>query len=212
MGVGARVAAARRKLRRGAWVVRRFLAQPAVPVRSDGRLLVHLGCGEIDAPGWVNVDVQRLPHVHHVSDVRRLPMFATGSIDLLYACHVLEHVSFRETRETLAEWHRVLKPGGTLRLSVPDFDLLVDLYVSQGREAEKIARPLLGGQRESHNFHQAIFTERSLGRGLLEVGFRRVERWEAATAPDYGLDDWASRTFEFEGREYPISLNLEAVK
>ncbi len=212
MGVGARVAAGRRKLRRAARVTRRLVFPPAVPVRSDGRLLVHLGCGEIDAPGWVNVDVQRLPHVHHVTDVRRLPMFATGTVDLLYACHVLEHVSFRETRETLAEWRRVLKPGCTLRLSVPDFDLLVDHYLSEGREAEKIARPLLGGQRESHDFHRAIFTERSLGSDLRDVGFRGVRRWDPANAPDYGFDDWASRTFELEGRQYPISLNLEAVK
>ncbi len=203
---------AAREVGRRLRVARRGLVAPKPPVRDDGRVLIHLGCGEIAAPGWINVDVQALPHIHHVTDVRRLDAFATGTVDLVYACHVLEHVSHRETRAALVEWRRVLKPGGVLRLSVPDFDLLVDAYLAEGRDVDKVVKPVLGGQRAGHDFHGALFTERSLRGALSGAGFTEVRRWRPGEAADHDFPDWAAGTIEFEGRSYAVSLNLEVVK
>ena len=64
--------------------------------------------------GFIHVDLAPAPHVDHVADVRNLDFIATGSADLVYACHVLEHFGRLEFKDVLREWHRLLKPGGVL--------------------------------------------------------------------------------------------------
>ncbi|MDE2082422.1 MAG: methyltransferase domain-containing protein [Burkholderiales bacterium] len=96
------------------------------PRDGDGLVRLHIGCGEIAANGFVNVDARRYPHVHLVTqDLFALQMIPDGAASLVYMCHVLEHVSFRLVHRVLIEMRRVLAPGGTLRLSVPDLDLIL---------------------------------------------------------------------------------------
>src|SRR5207249_3890671 len=78
----------------------------------DGKLHLHLGCGIVNSPGFVNIDAIPMRHIHCVQAVDRLEKFRSGSADLIYASHVLEHISHRETLSVLQEWRRVLKPGG----------------------------------------------------------------------------------------------------
>lgn len=62
-----------------------------MPKNSDGKVLVHIGCGEKDAPGFINVDARPLAHVQVVTDdITSLADFETGAVDLVYMCHVLE--------------------------------------------------------------------------------------------------------------------------
>lgn len=191
--------------------VLRRLKAPDLPVRADGRVLIHLGCGDIAAPGFINVDGSPAPHVHVVTDVRTLDMFGTATADLVYACHVLEHFSQRDHARVLWEWRRVLKPGGVLRLSVPDFDRHLAIYEACDRDVSSICGPLLG-RDEGYNAHCWLFNERYLRDVLLETGFTAVRSWEPSIAGDHEFDDWASRTILRAGRQWPISLNIEGVK
>jgi predicted SAM-dependent methyltransferase len=91
---------------------------------------LHLGCGQKHIPGWFHVDALELDHVDHVGPVEELGFIPDNSVELIYACHVLEHFGRKTHYAPLAEWHRVLKPGGILRLSVPDFAAAARLYLS----------------------------------------------------------------------------------
>ena len=53
---------------------------------------------------------------------------ADECVDEIYACHVLEHVTRQKIIETISEWNRVLKHGGTLRIAVPDWQAMVAQY------------------------------------------------------------------------------------
>ncbi len=192
--------------------IRRRLHYPVFPQNTGGSVCVHLGCGEVNLPGFINFDVRPFPHVHYVQGVEDLSVLPNNYADLLYACHVLEHISHCKVLDALVEWHRVLKDGGTLRLTVPDFDKLVEVYLIEGKDIQAIVQPLMGGQDYIYNFHKSVFNEKYLGELLLLAGFRKVRGWEPQEVGFPSLADWSSKPIMVNGKEYFISLNLEAIR
>jgi predicted SAM-dependent methyltransferase len=190
------------RFRRATWGFRR---RP-FPQSSDGQLLIHIGSGPLVDPRFVNIDIQPYPSVHILGDGARLD-FPDNSIDLIYASHTIEHFSHREIQSILSEWHRVLKPGGRLFLSVPDFEKLAKMYTEAGiafREAQVF---IMGSQGNPFDFHKSLFDRRFLTDVLADTGFDRLTDWEEADYAAYPFDDYA---------HYPptraISLNLKAAK
>jgi predicted SAM-dependent methyltransferase len=192
--------------------LKRLLVAPALPRNPDGKVLIHLGCGDIASPEFINVDARPAPHVHYVRDVTDLSVFPDNHADLIYACHVLEHVRHTAVKQTLWEWRRVLKPGGVLRLSVPDFDKIVHIYESCSRDLESILRPLMGGQEYPYNIHYCVFNRRYLSDKLKDASFVEIREWAAGSVSNHDFADWANSTISWNGAAFSISLNLEAVK
>lgn len=199
---------------RRAWNRLRWtMIAPSLPRGPDGERMVHLGCGSIAVPGFINMDARRMSHIHFiVRGVAEIKFLPEASIDFLYLSHVLEHVPHQYVPATIAQFHRVLRPGGRCRISVPDFDLMLDVYRESGRNVDHIVQPLMGGQDYPQNFHYAVFNGELLTRLLEEAGFSRVVRWNPATSDHHDFEDWASKSITIQGRSYPVSLNLEGMK
>jgi SAM-dependent methyltransferase len=193
----------------GSWQ-RRWSPRP-FPAPADGRVLLHLGCGMIDAPGFINVDLLDAPHIHLQTAVDNLSVFADESVDLVYASHCLEHFGYRHRRTVVQEWVRVLKRGGWLRLGVPDFAVIARSYAA-GTPIAEIEGPLLGGQDHRLNFHGAIFDEPSLRALMTSVGLTDVRTWDPATVGDHGFSDEANSVVLSGTQMVPLSLNLEGRK
>lgn len=185
------------------------LTRPAYP---SGEIRLNLGCGDIDYPGFVNVDARPRKHIHHVQRIDKLGAFADNSVALIYTSHCLEHVSHRQVLDVLKEWHRVLRPGGIVRISVPDFDLLVDTYLDNSRDMLSMLLPLMGGQDYAFNFHYSCFNRAELSRLLLLAGFQSPQPWQHGSEHYTSLPDWSGQSITYNGKQYPVSLNLEAVK
>lgn len=190
---------------------RRFIAPP-IPKNADGKVLIHLGCGPANDPRWINIDLLCLPHIHHIQSITKLDNFPDNSADLIYASHAFEHISHRELIDVLLEWRRVLRPGGVLRLSVPDLDNLINIYNSENHEIQSILQPLMGTQDYQYNFHYSVFNKSYLSDLFKKAGFKEVRDWDPKTAPYHNFRDWSSRLASVNGHSYPVSLNLEAVK
>jgi predicted SAM-dependent methyltransferase len=190
----------------------RLFYRPEKPNNLDGSINLHLGCGNINHPAFINIDGFPAKHIHYVTRIDKLSQFPDDSVDLVYACHCLEHFSHRQLINILKEWRRVLKKGGILRVSVPDFNSMVELYLATGRDIQYVLAPLTGGQDYKYNYHMTIFNEEFLSRLFFEAGFVRVQRWTPGSSDMTTFDDWSKRVILFDSRSFPISLNLEAVK
>jgi predicted SAM-dependent methyltransferase len=192
--------------------IRRKFVAPSPP-RQDGSLRLHIGCGEVNSPHFTNIDALPYPHVHILhDDIMHLPMFRDEVVDMVYMCHVLEHVPRKQIDEVIRELCRVLKTGGVLRLSVPDFDLLLRMYQDAGDDVTAIADPLLGSYNNPYDVHYAVFNRAYLAKLLLENGFREVRVWDPLHCVFHDFEDWASKTIGLNGKQYPVSLNLEGIK
>jgi len=184
-----------------------------LPSASDGKRLLHIGCGEINSPGFINLDARAMPHVHIVSkNIFMLGMIPNDSLDMVYMSHVLEHVPRNKVLEVIREMARVLKPDGILRISVPDFDHIIAIYQASGQQINTIAPALMGGQDYEFNFHYGVFNKERLSGLLSKGGFLRVRPWDPTNCDHHDFDDWASKFIYLADRPFPISLNLEGNK
>jgi len=177
---------------------------------------LHLGCWKRYLPGFTHIDLCNLPHIDYRSSVSKLPMFNDESVNLIYASHVLEYFDRIEANEVLKEWHRVLKPGSTLRLAVPDFEALIEIYIKTN-DLGNILGPLYGKMIvENTNLeihHKTIYDFKSLKDILEKNHFNKVRkyRWQD-TPPHNQVDDHSQAYFPHMDKENGIllSLNVEA--
>jgi predicted SAM-dependent methyltransferase len=132
---------------------------------------------------------------------------------MVYACHVLEHIPRPDTADTLAEWRRVLKPGGVLRVAVPAFSALVELYQETGR-LSLVLGPLYGRQDYPENTHYQAFDWYTLRQALFRAGFRDIHGWDWRQTDHADHDDGSQHYYPHmqKAKGLHLSLNLEAVK
>jgi predicted SAM-dependent methyltransferase len=148
---------------------------------------LNLGSGQdklID--GYTNVDNKFGLSVYPLD-------YEDNTIDEIRASHILEHFSHRQTLAVLREWNRVLKIGGIIKISVPDFTKLIHDFI----EHPMLEGYLFGGQIDEYDFHHALFTDEKLINLLWIAGFDNLSRWESE------IDDCASFT---------LSLNIQGIK
>lgn len=99
----------------------------AVLRRPPGGLKVELGAGyAARKPGFLQLDVRLDADIPF--DLRAGLPFGTGTVAYIYCEHVLEHLEYKHLSGLLVECHRVLEPGGTLNISVPNARLYLDAY------------------------------------------------------------------------------------
>lgn len=92
---------------------------------------VNLGCGARFHPDWVNIDlISTHPEViaHDLS--KGIPL-ADSSCEAVYHSNVIEHIRFPSVLFFLRECHRVLKPGGVIRVATPDLERICRVYLSK---------------------------------------------------------------------------------
>ena len=192
-------------------------------------LKLHLGAADASLPGWVNVD--RWP-AELAMDLRWGLPFADGAADAVYLCHVLEHFYYPdEALPVLEDIRRVLAPGGTARIVVPDIGRSLRAYVGKDRKffaarrtnwpwwpkaVSRLEQVLgyagVGAGPESaldgHKFGYDFETLRAL---LRRAGFARVVRshYMRSRIPGLRIDDASRVASAHFGRRY-FSLFMDA--
>jgi predicted SAM-dependent methyltransferase len=171
---------------------------------SAGEIKLHLGCGPHVVDGWVNVDLAAAPGVLQLDLRGRLP-YGDDAVDAIFHEHLLEHLTKAEGRTLLEECHRILKPGGAMRVGWPDMAKLMRAYALRRRGY----RDFLLAHFSDHRYgafwdeilsdwffdwgHRYAYTRRHLTRILEDVGFRDVKAMRpgssaAAIALDFRRD------------------------
>jgi methionine biosynthesis protein MetW len=165
-----------------------FLASP-----SDTAVKLVLGCGPLPLhpmhrrwvdETWTLTDLYPTDPEVKKMDIRAIP-YPDASVSAIYASHVLEHISFRETGETLNEWHRVLKPGGTLTINVPDFEWACERFLANYRHGKPTGSRhfqrytdfweiFFGNHQSNGEVHKAGFTRKTLLSVLKRSRFRKI--------------------------------------
>jgi predicted SAM-dependent methyltransferase len=175
-------------------------------IPTDG-IKLHIG-GQEKHEGWTILDAIAGPIVDYVGNCNDLSFLAGESCSEVYASHVLEHLGYNgELQNSLKGIYRVLKPGGRLRVAVPDMDSLCRLFVHPNTDPARqfrIMRMMFGARMTEYDVHYVGLNFSFLGEYLHDAGFKDIRR-----VPQFGLFNDTS-TWLFES--VPISLNVQARK
>lgn len=169
---------------------------------------LHIG-GKVHAEGWEVLNALPGPCVDHVCNANDLSRFPDATFEEIYASHVVEHFDYMgELTATLAEWNRVLVPGGKLYVSVPDLDILAALLLEKEKYADEerffIMRMMFGGHVDEYDYHAVGLNEVFLAAFLEMAGFVNLHRVDG-----FGLfSDTSTMLF----KDVAISLNVIAEK
>jgi predicted SAM-dependent methyltransferase len=95
---------------------------------------MNWGSGEYPVPGWINSDIKAGPGIDISCDIRNGLPLEDASLDYVASIHALPEIPLADLVEVLGELRRVLKPGGVLRLALPDLDKGIDAYLNNDRD------------------------------------------------------------------------------
>lgn len=164
------------------------------------KLVLNAGCGypsrrnlhvRFHGPEWqeIRVDIDPAVLPDYVCSITAINPIESESIDAVWSSHNLEHIHRHEVPLALAEFLRVLKPGGLLLLTLPDLQKAAEFVARDRLEHEVYRSPagpitpldMIFGHTASlargHNFmaHKTGFTVQTLHRLLTDAGFVDLE-------------------------------------
>jgi predicted SAM-dependent methyltransferase len=174
-------------MRVGANMIRHSISKRRIQhlLRTRTELFVEVGAGDKQGAGnWVTVDMT--PTCDIFWDLRKGLPFPNNRIAKIYSSHFFEHLSFQETQGFLDECRRVLTPGGTFSICVPNARLYLEAYLN----SELLDADRFYGYRPAYNqttridsvnyiaymdgHHKYMFDEENLVRILEAKGFKNV--------------------------------------
>jgi predicted SAM-dependent methyltransferase len=177
--------------------------------RSPRRIVI--GASATFDPGWIPTEIEAL-NVLRAADWARF--FEPDSIDALLAEHVWEHLTPEEALLGAQLCHRYLKPGGYLRIAVPD---------GNNPDPEYIEYVKVGGKGAGADDHKVLYNHRS-ARALFERAGFEVRLYEYFDdAGKFQYKEWSpedgmihrSKSFDKRNRGGKLgytSIILDAVK
>lgn len=142
---------------------------------------LNWGCGHWPQPGWINSDIKDLPGVEVVCDIRGGLPIESDTLDYAVSIHALMELGYRKLVPALQELRRVLKPGGTLRLVLPDLLKGVeafragdrDYFAVEDEEVERLGSKL-AVQLTWYGYSRSVFTPDYIEELLLKAGFSSI--------------------------------------
>ena len=186
-------------------------------MNQDG-LCLHIGCGLIVGKSWKNIDVSpslkisKIPIIGETivsliggpkwsrsvecQDIVKSLNIQPNSCDLIYASHVLEHLSLCDFHQAMKNIVTYLKPGGFFRTIVPDLEQYINAYVQTQKDSQLVSQAVpnfikgicMGEQEHrnsitqrlktafANNRHQWMWDEESLSEAFQEHGFKNIRR------------------------------------
>jgi SAM-dependent methyltransferase len=153
---------------------------PAAASDAQFRRL-NWGCGNWKMPGWINSDIKDEPGVDLVCDIRDGLPLPDDDIDYAVSIHALPEIPYRDLVGAIAELRRVIKPGGVLRLGLPDVERGIRAFLDNDRDyflvPDKDAATIGGKlvtQLVWYGWSRSLFTYDFTEELLVKAGFREV--------------------------------------
>jgi predicted SAM-dependent methyltransferase len=170
---------------------------------------LYVGSRDYKPEGYLTVDIDANNEPDILANVVNMQgKVEKDSVEEVLASAIFEHLAWPDSFAALVEWRRVLQPGGTLKINIPDLELLCS-FIIRGISTHMCICMLYGGGRRTNPFeaHQFSYTKNMLVDMLKVLGFDDFNIWNSPindASNGWGVGD--------NGEKYALQLNVECKK
>lgn len=157
--------------------------------KRGGLIKLNVGCGTDYKKGWINIDNNSDNNIKKLDlnwDLRKPLPFADDSVDYIFNEHFIEHLTIDESQAIIKDLMRVLKPGGVLRIAMPDLAETVDSYlnlpINKDPVIKKFKLTYIKTKAERINIafrewgHRWLYDAEELERRLKQAGCKHISQ------------------------------------
>ncbi len=164
------------------------------------KMKLDIGCGQEQSirEGFIGIDAKFGGKAFPPLTLNDGSVVEDGSCDVIVASHILEHAGHAVTERILQHWVSKLRPGGLIKIAVPDLEYIATRYLSGA--PGPYSGWLYGGQVDQNDIHGAAFDFDSLSAMMRRAGLVGIHMWGLP-----GEQDQDSSCLE-------VSLNLAGYK
>ena len=185
----------------------------------------HIGAGTRKIKDWLNTDIGSKKIMPVIDVTKRFPL-NTDTIDYVFSEHMIEHINYHDGIKMLNESFRVLKSNGKIRISTPDLQFLIDLYLNKNNQlqndyikwscktyqlSEGSITELINNYFHSWG-HQFIYDKKTIESTLNKAGFTKIEFFKINESNNAELRNLENDTRLPENFLQLESLTVEATK
>lgn len=172
--------------------MKKYLVKPKVQKLLKAHPAVvklNIGCGTDYKEGWINIDNNSDHNISKLDlnwDLRNPLPFADNSVDFIFNEHFIEHLTVEEAQRVIKDMMRTLKPGGVMRIAMPDLESVVDHYLHVPLNKDKVIKDhhlgFVKTRAEWMNMsfrwwgHRWLYDMEELERRVREAGFDNISR------------------------------------
>ena len=155
----------------------------------DEVIKLNIGCGTDYKKGWINIDNNTDNNIEKLDlnwDLRNRLPFDEGSVDFIYSEHFFEHLTPEEAHKTIQDLMILLKPGGVMRIAMPDLEVVVNNYLNTPLSKDPVIKTykidFIKTRAEWMNMsfrwwgHKWLYDYEELQRRLKDAGYTKVVR------------------------------------
>lgn len=172
--------------------MKNYVAKPKIKrllEAQTGAIKLNVGCGTDYKNGWINIDNNSDNNIDKLDlnwDLRNALPFEEDSADFIFNEHFIEHLTIEEAKNIIKDLMRVLKPGGVMRIAMPDLESVVDHYLNVPLNKDPVIKDFhlefVETRAEWINMsfrwwgHKWLYDWEELQRRLSEAGYSKVKR------------------------------------
>jgi predicted SAM-dependent methyltransferase len=181
---------------------KRVKGKVAELTKGKRKIKLNIGCGTDYKKSWINIDNNSDHNIEKLDlnwDLRYPLPFEDNSVDFIFNEHFFEHITPEEALPIMQDLKRVLKPGGVMRIAMPDLESVVSHYLHVPLNKDHVIKDYhfehVKTPAEWINMsfrwwgHQWLYDWEELQRRLMEAGFTKMKRCKLHKSKYKDLED-----------------------
>ncbi len=168
-------------------------------IHNNIPISLNLGSGDVIITDYINIDLYNKDADVNLDINNTLPI-DDGTIESILSSHVIDHFDFKDGKEMIADWSRILRPGGTVRVECTDLYAVCKMLPNVDKSTQmKLYSCLFGFPWFAGYAHKFGWSYPLLMEVMMENDFNSFQFVKLIEVEDYSLEKITENDLSYDG-------------